>query len=122
MTEQQPSFACDMSAIAAGQRSTHAAATSKLFRAVESISELPDGYRFRLPHDPDLLLTAAEFIALERLCCPFFGFALEVERDGGAAWLSLTGRGGVKPFILAEIGGHLPDDIQKPRWRERVFT
>jgi len=108
MTEQQSPFACDMSAIAAGQRSTHAAATAKLFRAVERISELPNGYRFRLAHDADLLLTAAEFIALERLCCPFFGFALEVERDGGAVWLSLIGGEGVKPFIMAEIGGHLP--------------
>ncbi len=118
MTEQQSPFACDMSAIAADRRSTHAASTEKLFRAIESIDELSDGYRFRLPHDSDLLLTAAEFIALERLCCPFFGFALEVERDGGAVWLSLTGGDGVKPFIMAEIGGHLPVEIQKPRWRE----
>jgi hypothetical protein len=26
-------------------------------------------------------------------------------------WLSLTGREGVKPFIMAEIGDHLPPSI-----------
>ena len=68
---------------------------------------MPDGYAFRLPNESDVLLKAAEFIALERLCCPFFGFSLEVEPEGGALWLRLTGREGVKPFIHAEIGGHL---------------
>ena len=56
---------------------------------------------------------AIEFIALERLCCPFFGFGLGIEREGGAAWLTLTGREGVKPFIMAEIGGHLSANIQQ---------
>ena len=86
---------------------------TKLFRAVESIRELPNGYSFRLPTESDVLLTAADFIALERLCCPFFGFGLEIEREGGAVWLSLTGREGVKPFIVAEIGDHLPVKIER---------
>jgi hypothetical protein len=47
------------------------------------------------------------------LCCPFFGFALEMEPEGGAVWLSLTGREGVKPFIIAEIGNYLPVSIQR---------
>ena len=108
MTERESRFACDMTAIAADLRSAHLATISRLFRAVESHRELPNGYAFRLPNESDLLLTAAEFIAFERLCCPFFGFGLEIEPEGGAVWLSLTGREGVKPFILAEIGDHLP--------------
>jgi len=113
MTEKQSPFACDMTAIAADQREAHLATINKLFRAVESIRELPNGYSVRLPSESDVLLTAAEFIALERLCCPFFDFSLEIEREGGAVWLSLTGREGVKPFIMAEIGQHLPTRIQK---------
>ncbi|MGI9167336.1 MAG: hypothetical protein ACR2G5_13325 [Pyrinomonadaceae bacterium] len=58
-----------------------------------------------------MLVRTAEFIALERLCCPFFGFAVEVEREGGAVWLILTGREGVKPFIIAEIGDHLTASV-----------
>jgi hypothetical protein len=113
MLDKESPFACDMTAIPADQRSAHAAATNRLFLAVESVRELPDGYSFRLSNESGVLLTAAEFIALERLCCPFFGFRLEIEREGGAVWLSLTGREGVKPFIMAEIGDHLPTRIQQ---------
>lgn len=87
----------------------------ELFRAVAGVRELPNGYAFRLPNEPDVLLKAAEFVSLERLCCPFFGFVLEVEPEGGAVWLGLTGREGVKPFILAEIGGHLDESVVRPR-------
>ena len=111
MTEKQSPFACDMTAIAADQRDAHLASINKLFRSVQSVRELPNGYRVRLPNESDVLLTAAKFIALERLCCPFFDFSLEIEREGGAVWLSLTGREGVKPFIMAEIGHHLPSGI-----------
>lgn len=108
MTEMESPFACDMRAIAPEQRGAHVATIEKLFRSVQSKRELPDGYAFELRNDSDVLLTAAEFISLERLCCPFFGFRLEIEREGGSVWLSLTGREGVKPFIMAEIGEYLP--------------
>ena len=107
MTEESP-FACDMTAIAPEQRGAHIATIKKLFGSVQSSRELPDGYAFELSNDSDVLLTAAGFIALERLCCPFFGFELQVEREGGSVWLSLKGRDGVKPFIIAEIGEYLP--------------
>jgi hypothetical protein len=113
MSEKESPFACDMTAIAADQRDAHLGTINKLFQAVQSMRELPNGYSFRLPNESYVLLTAAEFIALERRCCPFFGFSLEIEREGGAVWLSLTGREGVKPFILAEIGGQLPISIER---------
>ena len=107
MTEKESPFACDMTAIAPEQRGAHLDTIEKLFRSVQSKRELPNGYAFELPNDSDVLITAAQFISLERLCCPFFGFGLEIEREGGSVWLSLTGREGVKPFIMAEIGDHL---------------
>jgi len=113
MTERESPFACDMTAIAAEQRSAHLATIERLFRSVQSKRELPDGYAFELPNDSEVLLTAADFISLERLCCPFFAFRLEIEREGGSVWLSLTGREGVKPFIMAEIGNHLPSSISR---------
>lgn len=110
--EKESPFACDMSAIEPERRSEHMATIGELFRAVEEVRELTHGYAFRLTPEPEVLLTAAKFIALEKLCCPFFGFALEVEPEGGAVWLSLTGREGVKPFIMAEIGGYLTTSIR----------
>lgn len=38
-----------------------------------------------------------------RLCCPFFDFVVELERNGGPLWLKLIGRDGIKPFIQAEF-------------------
>ena len=100
-------IACDMSAIEPGLRAGHIATGGRVFRAAEEIRELSDGYAFRLPNESDTLLDAAEFITLERLCCPFLGFALEVGPEGGPAWLRLTGREGVKAFIREEVSGLL---------------
>ena len=102
-------FACNMNAIPPEERGQHIAAIEAVFGAVQEVRELPDGYSFRLANDSALLLKVAELIDKERLCCPFFGFTLHLEPEGGALWLSLTGREGVKPFILAEIGHALGD-------------
>jgi len=112
MTEKESPFACDMTAIAPEQRGQHFAVIEKLFGSIITQLELPNGYAFMLPNEPDVLLLVAQFIALERLCCPFFGFGLEVVREGGPVFLSLTGREGVKPFIMAEIGDHLPSEAR----------
>ena len=112
MTDKESTFSCDMTAIAPEQRGAHIATIERLFRSAQQVRELPDGYAFELPKESDVLLSAAQFIALERLCCPFFGFGIEVEREGGSVWLSFTGREGVKPFIMAEIGDHLPASIR----------
>lgn len=120
MTPAESPFACDMTAIAETQRAGHQANINKLFHAVAAVEEIAHGYKFRFPNTSDILLTAAEFIALERLCCPFFSFRLDIEGENGAAWLSITGREGVKPFILAEIGGHLPTNIQRTDQDTRI--
>jgi hypothetical protein len=104
---QQSPFACVMTAIDSDKRETHLENARKIFGKVEQIRELQDGYAFRLPQQPLLLEDLARFINLERLCCPFFGFVLDIQPEGGDVWLNLTGREGVKPFIRAEIGEFL---------------
>jgi hypothetical protein len=106
-----------MSAFDPAERKRHLAAIEEVFGAVEEIRELPDGYAFRLPGEAAWVMKAADFITKERLCCPFFGFALQVEPEAGALWLHLTGREGVKPFIGAEIGNALNEAIRAP-WRD----
>jgi hypothetical protein len=113
-TVQESPFACDMTAFTPAERKEHIAAIEQVFGAVEEVQEVSDGYAFRLPNETTMILKLAGFIAKERLCCPFFGFSLELEPDGGALWLSLTGRDGVKPFIQAEIGHALNQAVQWP--------
>lgn len=81
---------------------------------LEEIRELADGYEFRLADDSSAITTAAEFISLERLCCPFLNFGLEIKAEGGPVWLRLRGREGVKAFIREEISGLLGNAID---WR-----
>lgn len=102
-TENETSMACNLTAIPAGQRQQHMATAEQLFAAVQETRELPNGYAFRLPQEPDMWLKAAEFIANERLCCPFFGFGLELEPERGPLWLKLTGGTGVKEFLQREF-------------------
>jgi hypothetical protein len=96
-------FFCDMNAMTPEQRSRHHALAVQLRPAVLEFKELPDGYAARLPAETVTLLALAEFITLERLCCPCFTLAIEAEREHGPMWLKITGREGVKPFIRAEF-------------------
>ena len=106
-------FMCDMYAIEPANRDRHIATTLEVFQAAQAVRELPNGYAFRLPNETTLLMKATEFIANERLCCPFLSFTVEIEPEGGPLWLHLTGRDGVKPFIQAEIGEALNEAIAK---------
>lgn len=116
MTNNTPALkesplACDMSAIEPDRREQHIATGREVLRAVTEILELPDGYAFRLSGERETLVKTVEFISLERLCCPFLGFVIEVEPEGGPVWLRLTGREGVKAFIREEVSGLLGDAI-----------
>ena len=101
MTTRESPFACVMDAIKPSERAPHLENARALFALVTEVKELPDGYSFRLP--PDSLLEIARFVELERLCCPFFGYVIEVEKECGEVVLHLTGRVGVKEFIEAEV-------------------
>ena len=99
----QSPIACDVTAIPPEQRQAHLATSHELFSQMEEFRELSDGYEFRFASGSSVLAKLAEFISLEKLCCPFLGFVIEVEAEGGPVWLRLTGREGVKAFIREEI-------------------
>jgi hypothetical protein len=103
-TNQSP-LACDMTAIPAEQRPIHLAASRELFSRIRETTELPDGYQFRFTNEASIISGLAEFVTLEKLCCPFLSFAIEVEAENGPVWLRLTGREGVKEFIREEVRG-----------------
>ena len=87
-THQELPIACDM--------------TRHLFGiAVQERQELSDGYAFRFDADQYGRLVA--FLANERLCCPFFHFALEITPAQGPLWLRITGSDAVKAFIQSEF-------------------
>lgn len=103
--KNQSPLACEMTAIPAEQRPLHLAQSRELFSQIEETRELSDGYEFRFADEPNVLTRLADFVSLEKLCCPFLNFAIEIEAESGPIWLSLTGRDGVKEFIKEEVRG-----------------
>lgn len=97
-------LACRWSALSAAQQERQRVLYRQLRADVEEVVELEDGYAFRHSCDRALLLAVAEFVANERLCCPFFEFGITVERDGGPVWLRMRGEGGAKRLLEAETG------------------
>lgn len=95
-------IACNPGAIDTADRDAHGVTAQEIFSAatVQEIKELTNGYGFRLPLETPMLLKTAQFIANERLCCPFFTFTLVV---GEHLWLELTGTSEVKDLIRLEI-------------------
>ena len=97
-------LACQIEAFNGGKQERYQTIRQQVQAKIENIQELPDGYAFRFPMESSLIMTLAEFITLERQCCSFFNFGIEVEADNGPLWLRLTGRQGVKEFLQAELG------------------
>jgi len=102
--KDQPVFACKLGALDAEQRARHQALRTQLHDRTQEIKELPDGYGFRFAADSSTILSVAEWMTFERMCCPFFNFALEVESEKDSLWLRVTGREGVKQFMRMELG------------------
>ena len=97
-------FFCSLTALTVAERLHHKDLSQKLHTGVKEIRELSDGYAFRLSGERQNIAMVAEWISLERLCCPFFTFQLEIGSDPNPIWLRITGAEGVKQFMQSEFG------------------
>jgi hypothetical protein len=96
-------LACVPDAIPAADRATHFARLRHLFdhRARER-RDVAGGFSWRFP--AEALDEIAAFVTLERRCCPFLRFRVDVAPDGGPVWLTLDGPPGTPAFLAAELG------------------
>jgi hypothetical protein len=102
-------FACDRAALSPQARKRHFDELSPALRArKKSIRELRDGFEFEFPADTATFQLVSEWVAGERMCCPFFDIDVHLERERGSLWLRLTGRKGVKQFIQADFARWFP--------------
>jgi hypothetical protein len=99
-----PPLACDIEAILPAYRPRYRSLREHLFRLVEHVAEIPDGYALRIRDDGDTLLMLAEWIAFERLCCPFLRFVVTVDGEDRLD-LTMSGDVGVKEFLRLELAG-----------------
>ncbi len=103
-TLHESPFYCDMSMLSAAERAHKDEIGGRLAAVRLGVRELSNGYEFRFPGDTATLAQLNDWIATERLCCPFFDFDVRLESERGPIALRLTGRKGTKTFIKADFG------------------
>lgn len=73
-----------------------------LDKAAESLidsAELENGFRFHFPLENSILHDLAEIIDLERKCCPFLNFSLNLQAGDDFVSLELTGAEDAKDIV-----------------------
>jgi hypothetical protein len=102
----KPVFACNLKAISAAERPRYNELVTRVRAAIRDRSEVATGYLFKLDSRIVTLPEAAEWISMERLCCPFL--TLQISAAGNQPYwvLTLTGPEGLKPLIAAEFPPH----------------
>lgn len=97
-------FVCDLTRLSPEQRLREQELLGIFRGASFPREEVPDGFRYSIPDGPAVLSGIGELIGLERLCCPFLSFRL-IAPAGDQVILQITGRPGVKDFLLSTFGG-----------------
>ena len=100
-TESEPVFACNMDAFTSEQRVRHMALVREHLAAADLTEELPDGFRLRYDKGSHRYAGLAEWITLERLCCPWIQFGLAL--DGERVELSLRAPEAARPVLAEEF-------------------
>jgi hypothetical protein len=94
-------IACDMSAFSLDERQRYQTLRTKVMTAIEEIVETPSGFRGRVGHSVQAG-EIAEWMSLERRCCPFLDLGLRLTGDRGQ-WLELQGGTDAKELVRAEF-------------------
>jgi hypothetical protein len=100
----KPVLACNMKAISATERVRYNALMKKIKSAVREQRELADGYAWGLNGSVATMPEVAEWMAMERRCCPFLTLQLEATGEGKDYVVKLSGPDGVKAFLASEFG------------------
>jgi hypothetical protein len=95
----QPVLACNAKAISAAERPRYNELVQKIRLSLRDRRELPDGYAFRLAERFISLGDVAEWIRMERRCCPFLVFRLELAGPVTDMELTLRGPSGTKAVL-----------------------
>jgi hypothetical protein len=98
-----PVIACNTKAISTTDRPRCNDLTKRLRLAIRNRSEIRDGYTFKLDGQALSLPEVADWISMERLCCPFLTLQLSISGSRSDWDLMLTGPEGVKALLRAEF-------------------
>lgn len=96
-------IACDLNALAPAERERRRTLVRALAQAIVGSVELEHGFELGVDSARLDLPALAEWIALERRCCPFLHFRIELAAGDGAVTVALSGGDGVKDFLRSEM-------------------
>lgn len=94
-------IACSLDPPALGRRQSELRAS--VLAETELAERLPDGYRWRFRHTPDLFARLGPIIDGERHCCRFLRFAIAADPDRGTVTMDVTGPAGTADFLESWI-------------------
>ncbi|HEY2487750.1 MAG TPA: hypothetical protein VGI36_21620 [Candidatus Binataceae bacterium] len=97
-------IACDLNALTPAERERRRTLVGALAQAIVDRAEVDHGFELRVDAAKLDLPALAEWIALERRCCPFLNFTIELAAGDGPVTVALSGADGVKDFLRAEMG------------------
>jgi hypothetical protein len=120
MTSNSKHIACDITALTNEEIKFLTAISFDLFASIREVKNLPDGYAFQLQENDETLSKLFDFIAYNRICCPFVIHTLVVASKSEVIWLHLTGPEGTKNFITSEFLS-FPDHVFAPKFKENIF-
>jgi len=96
-------LACDLSAFDGAQRARYSALRAELGARRVGAREVADGYEFSYPANPETILEVAEFVTLERRCCPFLDFSVAIAAGATDVRLIISGDAEVKEFVRGQL-------------------
>jgi|SRR6516225_6318786 hypothetical protein len=102
MNMSKAGLACNLNALTPEERDRRQMVLGAVMRTIIGRGELANGFELRFDAARLDLAALGEWIALERRCCPFLHFRLDIE-PAGKTILALTGDPGVKEFLRAEM-------------------
>jgi len=94
--------ACDLSVFGNAERERYRELSRQIWAACREKRELDDGVALRFESSPEIRVALAEFVPLERRCCPFLTLEIVPAEDGETVDLRVTGGAGVKAFLAEE--------------------
>jgi hypothetical protein len=84
-------IACNLGALSLEQREREQNLLAEFKSLQRRARPIDAGYSFEIPDGPATLARLGEFLALERLCCPFLSFRLAVGSELAPVVLEVTG-------------------------------
>ena len=102
MSDPPIPIACNLSRLDEGQRRREQELLRKFRERWAREEETEDGVWFSMPADPAELADLGELLGLERLCCPFLRFQLEVTQEERCR-LHIAGPPGARELVLMEF-------------------